>query len=155
MTELLLYISETCLTKNATRSYVVTFATANVSREIFPTKTIGKKSRAQKVKTRRNSPKSSAFVNRQTDHFEHILQTIPVFYKTKTMAIIESFDFCHLHSPFKPNKCRTEFTKTRRCLTICQRTLMWFVRFCTGGLFCSGLSGIHAKYSSRFPFSMG
>lgn len=83
-----------------------------------------KKSRAQKGKNRRNSPKSNALVNRQTDHFEHILQTIPVFYKTKTMAIIESFDFCHLHSLFKPNKCRTEFTKTRRCLTICLHALM-------------------------------
>lgn len=99
-------------------------ALAKVQREIFPAETIGKKVARLKVKTRRNSPKSNALVNRQTDHFEHILQTIPVFYKTKTMAIIESFDFCHLHSLFKPNKCRTEFTKTRRSPTICLRALM-------------------------------
>ena len=32
------------------------------------------------------------------------------------MAIIESFDFWHLHGLFKPNKCRTAFTKARRVL---------------------------------------
>lgn len=92
--------------------------------KFFPRKPSEKNVVRPKVKNRRNSPKSNVLVNRQTDHFEHILQTIPVFYKTKTMAIIESFDFCHLHSLFKPNKCRTEFTKTRRCPTICLRALM-------------------------------
>lgn len=82
-------------------------------------------------KKNENSSKPNAIVNRQTDHLEHILQTIPVFYKTKTMVIIESFDFCHLHSLLKPNKCRTQFTKARRWLDICrvaQCSSAWFER---------------------------
>lgn len=104
MTKLLLYINEAIAAKN-----LVSCELKWTSRKLSPPKPPRNFERVTN-ETRRN--KTLSLIGKQIASNTFYKQSLFCI-KKKTMIIIESFDFCHLHSLFKPNKCRTEFTKGR------------------------------------------